>query len=143
MRPRKGYGTVSYDLPELVPLFTKVHPSGSLTVIEADETLLFPVRRVYFLHSLADDAIRGSHAHKKLHQLLVPVSGSFIVRTERSSFKADFLMDSPTTGLLIRPFTWRTLLDFSPGAVCMVLASEHYEEDDYIRDYSDFLRSVQ
>jgi len=126
-------------LPELVPLFTKPHPTGSLTVIEAGTTGLFPVKRVYFLHSIAKDALRGSHAHKKLLQLIVPVSGSFTVRTEKSGSQADFVMDSPTTGLLVKPYTWRTLGDFSPGAVCMVLASEHYDESDYIRDYAEFL----
>lgn len=126
-------------LPELVPLFTKPHPTGSLTVIEAGVNGLFAVERVYFLHSLAKDAVRGSHAHKKLHQLLIPVSGKFTVRTEKSGVHADFLMSSPATGLLIRPYTWRTLVDFSPGAVCMVLASHHYDESDYIRDYAEFL----
>ena len=125
--------------PELVLLATKVHPTGSLTVIEAGMEGLFPVERVYFLHSLAKDSLRGSHAHKKLFQLIIPVSGSFLVRTETGGTQTNFVMDSPTTGLLLKPFTWRTLLDFSPGAVCMVLASEHYDESDYIRDYDAFL----
>ena len=129
------------DLPELVPLSTKTHPTGSLTVVEAGIVGLFPVKRVYFLHSIAKDALRGSHAHKKLLQLIIPVNGSFTVRTEKSGSQADFLMDSPEIGLLVKPYTWRTLVDFSPGAVCMVLASEHYDEADYIRDYAEFLSS--
>ena len=125
-------------LPELVALHTVAHPTGSLTVIEEGEPQLFPIQRVYFLHSIDHGAVRGSHAHKKLVQLIVPVSGSFVVCTEKNGIKGDFIMDSPTTGLLLKPFTWRTLMKFSSGAVCMVLASERYDESDYIRDYEDF-----
>lgn len=127
------------NLPELVQLPTKVHSTGSLTVIEAGEIGIFPVKRVYFLHSVAGEALRGSHAHRKLFQLIVPVSGRFVVRTEKTGSHAEFIMDSPTTGLLLKPLTWRTLVDFSPGAVCMVLASEHYDEEDYVRNYDEFL----
>lgn len=126
------------DAPELISLSTATHPTGSLTVIEGGTSQIFPIRRVYFLHSVDPDAVRGSHAHKKLLQLIVPVNGSFVVCTEKNGVKADFLMESPETGLLLRPFTWRTLMNFSPGAVCMVLASEHYDESDYIRNYEEF-----
>lgn len=129
------------DLPELVPFLNQSHPTGQLTVIEAGTVGCFPVKRVYFLHSIAPGAVRGSHAHKNLQQLIVPVSGSFLVQTEKSGVRTDFLMDSPSTGLFVKPFTWRTLTNFSEGAVCMVLASEHYDESDYIRDYAEFLSS--
>lgn len=124
--------------PELISLSTVAHPTGSLTVVEGGTSQIFPIQRVYFLHSVDPEAVRGSHAHKRLLQLIVPVNGSFVVCTEKNGVKADFLMDSPATGLLLKPFTWRTLMNFSPGAVCMVLASEHYDESDYIRDYEYF-----
>jgi hypothetical protein len=82
---------------------------------------------------------RGGHAHKALSQLIVAASGSFTVTLDDGSVKRTFLLNRPYQGLYIVPGIWRTLDDFSSGAVCMVLASEGYSEEDYIRDYSEFV----
>ena len=124
--------------PSLVCLDTKTHPTGDLTVVEADD-IGFLFARAYFLHNLSEGSVRGSHAHRRLSQLLIPVSGTFTVETEYRGIHASFLLDNPSEGLLIRPLTWRTLVGFSSGAVCLVLASSAYSELDYIREYEEFV----
>ena len=86
---------------------------------------------------------RGGHAHRQLFQMIVAVSGSFSVTLDDGTVKRTFLLNRPYKGLLVVPGIWRTLDDFSSGAVCMVLASEGYDETDYIRDYADFLNLKQ
>lgn len=112
---------------------------GNLTVIENGVTVPFDVKRTYYLYDVPGGESRGGHAHKDLHQLIVAASGSFTVTLDDGSVKRTFLLNRPYQGLLVVPGIWRTLDDFSSGAVCMVLASEGYDEADYIRDYNDFL----
>ena len=112
---------------------------GNLTVIENGITVPFDVKRTYYLYDVPGGESRGGHAHKDLHQLIVAASGSFTVTLDDGSVKRTFLLNRPYQGLLVIPGIWRTLDDFSSGAVCMVLASEGYDETDYIRDYNDFI----
>ncbi len=112
---------------------------GNITVIENGVTVPFNVKRTYYLYDVPGGESRGGHAHKDLHQLIVAASGSFTVTLDDGSVKRTFLLNRPYQGLLVVPGIWRTLDDFSSGAVCMVLASEGYDEADYIRDYNDFL----
>lgn len=112
---------------------------GNITVIENGVTVPFNVKRTYYLYDVPGGESRGGHAHKNLHQLIVAASGSFTVTLDDGSVKRTFLLNRPYQGLLVVPGIWRTLDDFSSGAVCMVLASEGYDEADYIRDYNDFL----
>lgn len=112
---------------------------GNLTVIENSVTVPFDVKRTYYLYDVPGGESRGGHAHKDLHQLIVAASGSFTVTLDDGSVKRTFLLNRPYQGLLVVPGIWRTLDDFSSGAVCMVLASEGYDESDYIRDYNDFI----
>lgn len=112
---------------------------GNITVVENDGTLPFNVKRVYYLYDVPGGAARGAHAHKTLWQLIVAASGSFQVTLDDGSFKRTFFLNRPYLGLLIPPGIWRDLDDFSSGAVCMVLASEVYKKDDYIRDYQLFI----
>lgn len=112
---------------------------GNITVIENGVTVPFDVKRTYYLYDVPGGESRGGHAHKDLHQLIVAASGSFTVTLDDGSVKRTFLLNRPYQGLLVVPGIWRTLDDFSSGAVCMVLASEGYDESDYIRDYNDFL----
>ena len=112
---------------------------GNLTVIENGITVPFDVKRTYYLYDVPGGESRGGHAHKDLHQLIVAASGSFTVTLDDGSVKRTFLLNRPYQGLLIVPGIWRTLDDFSSGAVCMVLASEGYDENDYIRDYNEFI----
>lgn len=112
---------------------------GNITVVENYKTVPFGIRRTYYLYDVPGGESRGGHAHKELYQLIVAASGSFTVTIDDGMVKRSFLLNRPYQGLLIVPGIWRTLNDFSSGAVCMVLASESYTEEDYIRNYDDFL----
>ncbi len=111
---------------------------GNLTVIENNATIPFEIRRTYYLYDVPGGESRGGHAHKDLFQLIVAVSGSFSVTLDDGKVKRTFFLNRPYQGLLVVPGIWRTLDDFSSGAVCMVLASMEYTEEDYIRQYEDF-----
>ena len=113
---------------------------GNLSVVENDISVPFDVKRTYYLYDVPGGESRGGHAHKGLHQLIVAVSGSFSVTLDDGSIKRTYTLNRPYQGLLVVPGIWRTLDDFSSGAVGRVLASEGYTEDDYIRSYEDFIR---
>lgn len=115
------------------------HDTGNLTVVENDRTVPFAVKRVYYLYDVPGGGNRGSHAHKELSQLIVAASGSFTITLDDGVVKRTFTLNRPYQGLLIVPGIWRTLEDFSSGAICMVLASHGYDETDYIRDYDEFI----
>jgi dTDP-4-dehydrorhamnose 3,5-epimerase-like enzyme len=113
---------------------------GNLTVVENGITLPFDVKRVYYLYDVPGGENRGAHAHKELSQLIVAASGSFTVTLDDGKCKRSFFLNRPYQGLYVKPGLWRDLVDFSSGAVCLVLASEVYKKEDYIRDYNDFLK---
>lgn len=112
---------------------------GNLTVVENGTTLPFDVKRVYYLYDVPGGENRGAHAHKELSQLIVAASGSFTVTLDDGNCKRSFFLNRPYQGLYVKPGLWRDLVDFSAGAVCMVLASDVYKTEDYIRDYDSFL----
>lgn len=112
---------------------------GNLTVVENGKTLPFDVKRVYYLYDVPGGESRGSHAHKDLSQFIVAASGSFKVTLDDGNCKRTFMLNRPYQGLYVKPGMWRDLDDFSSGAVCMVLASDVYLKEDYIRDYEEFL----
>ena len=112
---------------------------GNISVVENGITVPFDVKRVYYLYDVPGGESRGSHAHKELSQLIIAASGSFRVTLDDGNVKRSFILNRPDQGLYVKPGIWRDLDDFSSGAVCMVLASEVYKEDDYIRDYNNFL----
>lgn len=112
---------------------------GNLTVVENGKTLPFDVKRVYYLYDVPGGENRGSHAHKELSQLIIAASGSFTVTLDDGKCKRSFFLNRPYQGLYVKPGMWRDLEDFSSGAVCMVLASDVYKKEDYIRDYKEFL----
>lgn len=112
---------------------------GNITVVENHETVPFDVKRTYYLYDVPGGESRGGHAHKALSQLIVAASGSFTVMLDDGKVKRTFLLNRPYQGLYVVPGIWRTLDDFSSGAVCMVLASEGYSEEDYIRNYEEFI----
>lgn len=122
--------------------FDKHHSNrkGNLTVVENGKTLPFDVKRVYYLYDVPGGESRGSHAHRNLEQLMVAVSGSFTVTLSDGKCKRSFTLNRPYQGLYIKPGLWRDLDDFSSGSVCMVLASEVYQAEDYIRDYDEFIQ---
>lgn len=112
---------------------------GNLTVVENGKTLPFDVKRVYYLYDIPGGESRGAHAHKELSQLIIAVTGSFRVTLDDGNVRRSFILNRPYQGLYVKPGIWRDLDDFSAGAVCMVLASEKYRADDYIRSYNEFL----
>ena len=112
---------------------------GNLTVVENGKTLPFNVKRVYYLYDVPGGESRGAHAHKELEQLIIAASGSFKVTLDDSKVKRTFFLNRPYQGLYVKPGMWRDLEDFSSGAVCMVLASEVFQAEDYIRSYQDFV----
>lgn len=111
---------------------------GNLSVVENNVTLPFEVKRIYYLYDVPGGESRGSHAHKHLYQLMIAASGSFRVTLDDGIRKKEFFLNRPYQGLLIKPGIWRELDDFSSGAVCMVLASEGYDAEDYVSDYEEF-----
>lgn len=116
---------------------------GNLSVVEGLNQIPFNIARAYWVYDVPSGECRGGHAHKHLKQFIIALSGSFTVTLDDGTEKKTFLLNHPYQGLLIDVNTWRTLDDFSSGAVCLVLASEKYEEEDYIRDYNDFLKYVK
>lgn len=112
---------------------------GNLTVVENGKTLPFDVKRVYYLYDIPGGESRGAHAHKELSQLIFAASGSFRVTLDDGKVKRSFFLNRPYQGLYVKPGIWRDLDDFSSGAVCMVLASDVYMKEDYIRDYHEFV----
>ena len=113
---------------------------GNLSVVEKD-TIPFDIKRVYYLYDVPSDAYRGGHAHKEQLELLIALSGSFEVTLDDGKSKRSIILNKPNKGLLIPKGIWRELQDFSSGSVCLVLASDVFDEEDYIRDYNDFLTS--
>lgn len=113
---------------------------GNLSVVENGITLPFDVKRVYYIYDVPGGESRGAHAHKELSQLIIAVSGSFKVTLDDGNAKRTFFLNRPYQGLYVKPGMWRDLEDFSSGAVCMVLASEIYMAEDYIRDYNEFIK---
>lgn len=111
---------------------------GYLSVIEGGMDIPFEIKRIYYLY-MVPEAARGAHAHKELQQLLVATSGSVDITLDDGKEKKTFHLDRPWKGLLVVPGLWRDLDNFSGGTVLMCLASEHYDEGDYIREYDEFL----
>jgi hypothetical protein len=117
----------------------KIHSrSGNLTVIEGGIDIPFDVKRLYYLYDVPGGAERGGHAHKKLQQLIVAASGCFDVVIDDGNNRKVVELNRSYYGLYIVPGIWRELINFSSGAICLVLASEKYDADDYIRVYDDF-----
>ncbi len=107
------------------------------------DNIPFDIRRVYWLYDVPAGESRGGHAHKQCREIIIAVSGSFTVTLDNSTEKKTFLLNRPYEGLIIETGVWRTLDDFSSGAVCLVLASQEFDENDYIRHYEDYLEYIK
>lgn len=112
--------------------------NGNLTSITNSQEVPFDVKRIYYLYDVPGGNSRGGHAHKNLYQIMIALSGSFTVTIDDGHLKRSFLLNQPYQGLLIPPGLWRDLDNFSSGSICMVLASELYDEEDYFRNYQNF-----
>ena len=124
------------DLPKIA------NPQGNLTFIEAGGHIPFDIQRVYYLYDVPGGAERGGHAHKELQQLIIAMSGSFDIILDDGKEKVRYHLNRSYNGLYVCPMIWRELDNFSSGSVCMVLASNHYDESDYYRDYAEFIGAL-
>lgn len=132
---------MSIDQCRIIDLPVHRDPRGNLTAIEGGIHVPFEIQRVYYLYDVPGGAERGGHAHKALHQLIVAMSGSFDIELDDGEKKRTFHLNRSYHGLYVCPMIWRSIDNFSSGSVLMVLASNRYSEDDYYRDYRDFMRA--
>lgn len=116
---------------------------GSLVALEAEKTVPFAIERVYYIFGTQQGVARGFHAHKNLQQVAICVTGSCRMVLDDGRISKEVWLDSPTKGLMISPMVWHEMHDFSEDCVLLVLASEHYDENDYIRDYDEFITEVK
>jgi hypothetical protein len=116
-------------------------PRGNIAVLE-NSKLPFDIKRIFYLHDVPSGSQRGGHALKTTVQLLIPVSGSFEVILNDGTTKTAITLNNPIKGILIPAMVWRELRNFSAGSVCLVLASEEYDEEDYIRDWNEFISAT-
>ncbi len=112
--------------------------AGNITPVQNNIEIPFDIKRVYYLYDVPGGADRGGHAHKDLEQLIIAASGSFDITLDDGTSKRTFSLNRPNMGLYLCPGIWRDISNFSSGAICLVLASEYYTEQDYIREYEDF-----
>ena len=133
---------MNIDLCEIIQLPRIEDPRGNLTFIEGSRHVPFDIQRVYYTYDVPGGTDRGGHAHKKLHQLIVAMSGSFDVTIHDGREKKTFHLNRSYEGLYVCPMIWRDLDNFSSGSVCMVLASSLYEVSDYYRDYDEYAQAV-
>lgn len=113
--------------------------SGNITAIQNKEEIPFDIKRIFYLYDIPGGESRGAHAHKECHQFLVAASGSFEVQLDDGNVKKTVMLNQPFRGLYIPPGIWASEVNFSSGAICLVLASHRYGENDYLRDYDEFL----
>jgi len=123
--------------------FSKVHDiRGDLTFIQGEIDIPFNIARVYYVYNAPVNAQRGGHAHKDLEEVIIALSGSFRLILDNGKQKFNYWLNNPQQGIYINKLVWREIDTFSQGAVCMVLASEHFKESDYYRNYEEFLKAV-
>lgn len=127
----------------LINLPVVTDPRGDLIFIEGARHVPFQIARVYFLYNIPVDSLRGGHAHHELEQVIFALSGSFRLKVDDGATKTDYWLRDPRRGVHLGNLVWREIDSFSQGAVCMVLASQRYDEADYIRDYDAFLETVR
>lgn len=116
---------------------------GHLVAVENNIDIPFDIKRIYYLYDTVPGFVRGKHSHRKLEQVLVCVAGSCTIHLDDGNEQKDVLLNNPVKGLYIGPNTWREIYNFSEDAVLLVIASELYDESDYIRNYDDFLESIR
>ena len=116
------------------------HANGNLTAVNNGEELPFELKRTFYIYDVPGGAERGGHSHYTCHEFIIAISGSFDVTVDDGNDKYTFTLNRPNQGLLVAPGIWRTLQNFSSGSVCLALASHHFDEKDYVREYDQFLQ---
>ena len=134
MRNNKISDCALIDLPKIQ------NRSGNITAIENNLDIPFEVKRIFYLYDIPGGESRGAHAHKQCQQFLVAASGSFEVQLDDGIEKKTVMLNQPYKGLYVPPGIWASEINFSSGAICLVMTSDKFDEDDYIRDYQDFLK---
>jgi len=134
MQQTSVYNCSVIELPKIY------NPAGNITVVHNSVEIPFDVQRIFYLYDVAGGESRGAHAHKECHQFLIAASGSFEVLLDDGKTKRLVQLNRPYYGLHIPPKIWASEINFSSGAICLVLASHVYNADDYIRDYETFLK---
>lgn len=134
---------MSVDDCRIIELPRITDPRGNLTFIEGDHHLPFQIARVYYLYDVPGGESRGGHAHRELEQFIIAMSGSFDVVLDDGREQRTFSLNRSYYGLYIPRMVWRELVNFSSGSVCTVLASRPYEEEDYFRDYDEFVAAMR
>ncbi len=124
----------------LVDLRQFADARGYLAVAESGQEIGFLTRRVYFMYGAQAGSARGAHAHRKLEQLLIAAQGSFEITLDNGTSRCRHVLDEPASALYVGPMVWREMAHFTSDSICFVLASECYDDSDYIRDYEGFLR---
>jgi dTDP-4-dehydrorhamnose 3,5-epimerase-like enzyme len=132
--PHKSFKLI--ELPKITD------PRGNLSFIESKRHVPFEIKRVFYIYDVPTGFDRGAHAHKKLHQFLICLSGSFDVALDDGMNKEVIHLNRPWKGLHIPPMVWAAEVNFDPGSICLVLTSDYFDEDDYYRDYSKFIEAV-
>lgn len=138
MNSSDNHSHSSIDDCRMLPIATIGHEHGNIAVMDNADSEPFDVRRVYYVYDVPAGAERGGHSHKATYEFVVALSGSFDVSLDDGVATRRVTLNSPDRGLLLTPGIWRTLDNFSSGAICLVMASEKYAENDYIRDYETF-----
>lgn len=134
---------INWNVPQILDIPIAHDQRGNLSVVEGGELIPFDIKRLYYLYDVPGGATRGGHAHRNLRQLIIAASGSFDVILDNGVSRQKFSLNRSYKGLYIPVMTWREIENFSSGAVCMVLASEHFDETDYIYEYDAFLKEVK
>lgn len=131
---------MKHPIGNIIELPKHIDPRGNLTVAESMKNVPFKIERTYWVYDVPGGESRGGHAHKACLEFIIALSGSFTVTLDDGTERRAFHLNHPYQGLLVDTGVWRTLDDFSSGAVCLVLASEIYDEEDYIRNYDEFIK---
>ncbi|NUC50715.1 WxcM-like domain-containing protein [Escherichia coli] len=128
---------------EFIPLQKHGDERGMLVALEQAKNIPFEIKRVYYMFGTQGNVRRGYHAHKKIRQVAIPLNGSCRFHLDNGREKIDVVLDDPALGLLIEPGVWHEMYDYSKNCILLVLASDIYDENDYIRNYEDFMRSIK
>lgn len=131
------------EFKDIVDENNKERPMGHLTPIESGQDIPFEIKRIYYLTRVPENTIRGFHSHKELQQVLLCLNGRVTISVATPYEKELITLDDPAKGLYIGPMIWREMYDFSPGSVLVILASQHYNEEEYIRDYRSYCEIAQ
>ncbi|MDF9824987.1 dTDP-4-dehydrorhamnose 3,5-epimerase-like enzyme [Breznakia sp. PF5-3] len=127
---------------DITDVHNQTRPMGHLTPIESAIDVPFEIKRIYYLTKVPENTTRGFHSHRELQQVLLCLNGSVDIEISTPDEKEKITLNNPAIGLYIGPMVWREMSNFSPGSVLLVLASEHYAEDEYLRDYDDYLKKA-